>query len=347
MESRRQLDQVHFVRPVSTQRPWRSEPYKYNNGSGGTQGSSRSSSSNYYAQKYMQQQRESMYKDHILELEDAQKDKRARRWKVDFKDRQPGRMSLTGRLIWLNIAAYAVQVLRPSFTAWGIKRSDLILQGRELYRVLTPVFLHGGIGHLGTNMYSLSNVGPDVEKIFGKGRYIYTYLLAGIAGNIFSAYRSPNPALGASGAVFGVIGAYAVFLSRNEWLLGSMGESMSNRLVQTMGMNVALGFVNPRIDNWGHIGGALGGAFMAYWVGPRLYLTELPNGGRMIVDRPLVRLPRSIESIPENIGNLMDRMTTRIRVDRYMQDRPPPPWQERQRRKPRVPNNRSIKPKEF
>mmetsp|Transcript_9571 Transcript_9571/g.23296 ORF Transcript_9571/g.23296 Transcript_9571/m.23296 type:complete len:393 (-) Transcript_9571:1158-2336(-) len=285
------------------------------------------------------------FSSHLLDYDEARKDKRARGWKVDFKRKNIGKMSLTSKLIWMNILAYGLQVFRPSFTAWGIKRSELILEGRQLYRVLTPVFLHGGLGHLGTNMYSLSNIGPDVERLFGTGRYLLTYLMAGIAGNVMSAYQSPVPALGASGAVFGVIGAYTVFLNRNDWLVGSVGEGINSRLMQTIMLNIGLGFMNPAIDNWGHIGGALGGAAMAYYFGPRLYMTELPNGGRMVIDRPLIRLPRPIERIPDRVGNFAGRLARRIRVDRNLQDRPTPPWQQRQRRRPRPDVDGSIKPK--
>jgi rhomboid protease GluP len=84
-------------------------------------------------------------------------------------------------------------------------------------------------------MISLSNCGRNVEELFGPGRYLSTYLLAGAAGNLVSAYNSPNPALGASGAVFGIIGAQLVFLMRNEWLIGRQGEAM-----QTSMMSVGL-----------------------------------------------------------------------------------------------------------
>lgn len=90
-------------------------------------------------------------------------------------------------------------------TELGIKLSDKILAGQELYRLITPVFLHGGLVHLFTNLYSLNNVGPDVEKLFGPGRFLATYLVSGITGNLFSALQSPNPSLGASGAVFGIM----------------------------------------------------------------------------------------------------------------------------------------------
>ena len=131
-----------------------------------------------------------------------------------------------------NIAIFALQQFNPRITQMGVKLSDKILNGQELYRLLTPVFLHGGLAHLCVNMFSLKNIGPDVESLFGPGRFLCTYLGAGIAGNIMSAIRSPNPALGASGAVFGIIGAQYVFLNRNDWLLGRQGKRMEDAIVQ-------------------------------------------------------------------------------------------------------------------
>jgi Rhomboid family len=152
---------------------------------------------------------------------------------------------------------------------------------------------------------------------------------AGVAGNLLSAVMSPNPALGASGAVFGIVSAYYVFLSRNDWLLGGAGEGMSSRLTQTLALNILLGALHSMIDNWGHLGSSSG------------------SGGRMVIDRPIVRLPRSLESIPEKVSTQFRRISRRMQVERYKADRPTPPWQQ-QRQQPR-PNrtgtpNRSIKP---
>lgn len=157
---------------------------------------------------------------HFIDLEDVMQDKRARQWVVSLKSRKIGSISWTNRIIWLTVGCFFAQMSRPQFTQWGLKVSEKILRGEQLYRLLSPVFLHGGLAHIATNMLSLSRVGQDMEKLFGSGRFVTTYLLSGIAGNLCSAYMSPNPGLGASGAVFGVIGAYYVFLSRSEWLLG-------------------------------------------------------------------------------------------------------------------------------
>lgn len=139
-----------------------------------------------------------------------------RPWQPGPEKRSIGEYSLTSKLTLINFVAYALQVVNPAFTQWGVKLSERILQGQDLYRLFTPMFLHGGIAHLLTNTFSLGAVGPDVERYFGNGRFIATYLAAGVAGNLASAVKSPNPALGASGAVFGVVGAYLVFLHRNK-----------------------------------------------------------------------------------------------------------------------------------
>jgi membrane associated rhomboid family serine protease len=145
------------------------------------------------------------YRSHYLDYDDWATDKKTRLWDVRLNSRRPNQMSWTSRLVIANVAMYALQVWKPSVTQLGVKLSDRILRGEELYRLISPVFLHGSIFHLFSNMYSLRNVGQTTEQMFGPGRYLAGYLVAGAAGNLLSAMQSPNPALGASGAVFGVM----------------------------------------------------------------------------------------------------------------------------------------------
>ena len=135
-----------------------------------------------------------------------------------------------------------------------------------------------------------------------------------------------------------------MFLSRHDWLLGRAGEDMNSRLTQTIVLNVGLGLVTPMIDNWAHVGGAIGGATMAYFVGPRLYLTDMPQGGRLVVDRPIIRLPRNIESIPEKMGEKWERIMRRMKVVGYKADLKDQPWRSPNRQQRRNAPNRSIKP---
>ena len=182
-----------------------------------------------------------------------------RPWSVDTTSRRPGSYSMTTKFVIANVLMYGLQMMIPAVTSFGAKRSELILQGKELHRLITPVFLHGSLTHLMMNTFSLQNIGPEVERLFGSGRFLFTYLASGVAGNMMSAYYSPNPSLGASGAVFGLMGAYYSFLSQNERLLGRSGQDAMSRVSGTLAMNVIFGLASPMIDNWGHIGGAIGG----------------------------------------------------------------------------------------
>ena len=289
------------------------------------------------------------YRDHYLDDEDWMTDKRSRLWDVKLNQRTPNKYSWTGRLVMANVIMYAIQAMNPAVTTWGVKLSDPILRGEELYRLVSPIFLHGSIYHLFTNMYSLNNVGVTCERLIGSGRYLAGYFVAGAAGNLLSAMKSPNPALGASGAVFGVMASFYVFLSRHDWLLGQAGQAYSGAVMQTLFINLALGAMNPMVDNWGHLGGAIGGAVMSYYFGPRLFLAELPDGGRTIVDKPILRLPRAIESIPEKTTTRLTRMVRRMQVWRYKSELPAKPWRPKNdgpsNFERRSAPNRSIKPK--
>ena len=262
------------------------------------------------------------------------------------KNKRPGSLSLTSKIVWTNVIAYGIQVAFPSFTRWGLKLSDKILRGEDLYRLVSPIFLHGGITHLATNAFSLNSVGPQVEEFFGPGRFLATYLVSGIVGNIVSAYQSPNPALGASGAVFGIIGSCAVFFLRNDGYFGERGDAMISSLTRTIGINLLFGAMSPMIDNWAHLGGLLGGASMAALFGPRLIVMELPNGGRTIVDKPILKLPRYLESIPERIGDGFTTLTRSKRAkSRKSASRGETPWRKESNRSSFNVPNRSIKPR--
>mmetsp|Transcript_22768 Transcript_22768/g.25411 ORF Transcript_22768/g.25411 Transcript_22768/m.25411 type:complete len:384 (+) Transcript_22768:154-1305(+) len=293
------------------------------------------------------------YQSHFLDQKNWLTDKKIRIWDGQSSHRRVNQRSWTGLIVLANIFCYGLQTFNPKFTQWGVKLSERILAGQDLYRLITPVFLHGGLYHLFTNMYSLNNVGPITEQVFGPGRFLASYLVAGASGNLLSAINSPNPALGASGAVFGVMASLFVFLNRNDWLMGSQGEEYSRAITQTLLINLVMGAVNPMVDNWGHIGGAIGGAAMSYYFGPRLYYAELPGGiGKVIVDKPIARLPLSIESIPRKMNEEISRLTRRIQIWQYFTI-PDKPWRLKKNQQQKIDNRRrqimtpikSIKPR--
>ena len=132
---------------------------------------------------------------------------------------------------------------------FGAKINQLIVQG-EYWRLFTAMFLHIGIMHLFFNSYALYIYGSLVEKLFGRIRFIIIYATAGLMGSLLSYLLSPNPAAGASGAIF-ADGFTSVFRRRKRLYQQAFGPS----LYIIIGINLLFGFLQPGIDNWGHIGG--------------------------------------------------------------------------------------------
>jgi rhomboid protease GluP len=204
-------------------------------------------------------------------------------------DRKPGYPETTPRYVMLHmprvtpvvtyvlmgitIAVFLVQILTQSVfgqdlaAAMGMKVNELIIGG-QLWRLITPMFLHGSILHVAFNMYALFALGPGLESYYGHGRYLTLYLLSGFAGNVISFLFSGNPSLGSSTAIFGLIGAEAIFLFRNRSILGSMAQRALTNVIVIIAINLMFGAATPGIDNWGHMGGLLGGTFFAWFAGP-------------------------------------------------------------------------------
>jgi rhomboid protease GluP len=165
----------------------------------------------------------------------------------------------------------------------GAKSRTAILSG-EVWRFITPIFLHVGISHIFVNMYSLYAIGPAVERFFGTPRFMITYLLAGISGVIFSLALSPYPSAGASGAIFGMLGALAAFLYRHRGLFGRFGRLQLRQIVIVAVLNLGLGLM-PGIDNWGHLGGLIAGALLGWSLGPRFEVVWVWTDQGQLVDR--------------------------------------------------------------
>lgn len=160
----------------------------------------------------------------------------------------------------------------------GIKANELIRAG-QLWRLFTPMLLHSNtsILHIGFNMYFLFIVGRQVEQLYGHGRYLVLYVLSGFAGVVLSFLFSPYYSWGASGALFGLLGSQAVLAVQNRALFRDGGKSLLMNALSIAGINILLGFfINA--DNWGHIGGLLGGAMFAWFAGPKLSIVGVyPN----------------------------------------------------------------------
>lgn len=191
----------------------------------------------------------------------------------------------TNALLALNVVVYIAQVAtKGKLMFWGAKINELVDEG-QLWRLVTSAFLHANVGHLLVNCYSLNAVGPSVEKISGPGRYLAVYLASAIAGSTMSYFFSNDAAVGASGAIFGLVGSTAVFLMRHRGQIGG-GKRELQHIVNVIALNMVIGLLSEGIDNWGHLGGLLGGGAASWLLGPVWdYESPSPDGRRVFADK--------------------------------------------------------------
>lgn len=164
---------------------------------------------------------------------------------------------------------------------FGAKTNFWLVQQRQWFRLVTPIFLHIGIFHLATNAYALWIVGPIVERLYGSARFALLYLLTGMAGVVSSLFsvrlsKMDSPTAGSSGALFGLLGVLLVvsFKYRRE-LPTAFRRAFSKGVLIVVGINLTFGFLNNFgkslgnrwslhfIDNWAHVAGLLTGAILA------------------------------------------------------------------------------------
>ena len=163
----------------------------------------------------------------------------------------------------------------------GAKINQFILQG-EFWRFLTPAFLHGSIIHLSFNMYAIYSIGPSLERKYGGTSFILLYMISAIFGNVVSFLISPHVSLGASTAIFGLIAAQGVYIYKNRYLLGSAAKPLLTNVLFMIAVNLFLG-LSSGIDNWGHLGGLVGGFLYAWFAGPSFGISENLFGENVII----------------------------------------------------------------
>ena len=132
------------------------------------------------------------------------------------------------------------------------------IEVHQWWRVVTAMFLHGGLIHIGLNMMSLFQLGPIVEEIYGSGRFLFIYVVTGAFGFVCSAFAGHGHfSLGASGALLGLVG---VLLALTYKRGGHFMMQLRNQLVSSTVMLFAIGlFGGFAIDNWAHGGGLVAG----------------------------------------------------------------------------------------
>lgn len=211
---------------------------------------------------------------------------------------QPVRVALpqaapyvTYTIIGITVFFYILQLATQALlqvdvpAAFFIKANDLIREG-QLWRLLTPALLHGSLTHIGFNMYALLAFGTSLEQYFGRGRFIALYLLGAFAGNVMSFLFSDAYSLGASTAIFGLIGAEAVFLYQNRKLLAGRFRSAIGNVLFIIAVNLFLVGSLPGIDNWGHIGGLLGGLMFTWFASPLWEIEGIQPMLQLVDKRP-------------------------------------------------------------
>lgn len=190
---------------------------------------------------------------------------------------------LTYSIIAVTVLVYVLQIGSQSIFGYdlpallGMKVNSAILAG-EIWRLITPILLHGSMLHIGFNMYALYLFGPQLETHFGRWQFLLLYLVSGFGGVVASFALSSSPSLGASTSIFGLLAAHGVFAYQNKEIFGARARIALRNVIQIAGINFLIG-LSPGIDNWGHFGGFLGG-FIIAWVGGPLY--EVSTGSEIV-----------------------------------------------------------------
>jgi rhomboid protease GluP len=161
----------------------------------------------------------------------------------------------------------------PEVLAQGALVPAAVADGR-VWLLLSSMFLHSGFIHLALNMLSLYFLGSFVEQAFGKSRFLALYLSSGLAGGIAYLYFGAfdKPAVGASGAIFGLLGGVLGYSVRRGTF--SWQNPLIRQLLILTALNLYFGFSVPNISNTAHIGGLVGGAAFGWLTAPTVYSSK-------------------------------------------------------------------------
>jgi len=210
---------------------------------------------------------------------------------------------VTYAIVGITVAFYILQIVSRSLVDFGyLSRppspfSDMdwleffgarvnsdIISG-QLWRLITPALLHGNLPHIFFNMYALFSLGVGLERYFGHRRFLLLYVLGAFAGNVASfLFTGGSYSVGASTALFGLIGAEGIFFYQNRKLFGDQARSAIGNVIFVAAINLFIIGRLAYIDNWGHIGGLVGGLMFTSFAGP-LWNVEASQFGYSLVDK--------------------------------------------------------------
>ena len=183
----------------------------------------------------------------------------------EFRFRKLKDYQATAVILTINIFMYLWSAASTEILNWGALTWMHSFKQGELYRLVTSNFLHNGFDHLFNNMIVFVLIGSRLEPIFGRARYVALYMGAGLCGSIVSAVYYMNmgemvASVGASGAIFGLIGAMLWILIKNR---GYQKEFYGGGVALMIAGSLYHGFSTMGVDNAAHIGGCIGGFFFA------------------------------------------------------------------------------------
>jgi len=211
-------------------------------------------------------------------------------WSKGLSELFGGHAPMTTGIVIVNVIVFAAELMgtiQAGTTGgmsilWGMNGETLyrlgacygpsIFAGHEWYRLVTAMFLHGGLIHIGFNMMVLMDLGPMVEEVYGSARYLFLYVVMGIASFLVSALAG-HFSVGASGAILGLAGLLIAITTKRG---GMYMKELRSRLISWVVTIFALGFLmtGMRTDNWAHFGGLAAGFLLG-----KLFADRLPQAG--------------------------------------------------------------------
>ena len=182
----------------------------------------------------------------------------------------PKKPIITYALIAINIVmfmiTYALSMSNQIDLMYYLANNKLFVKSGEFYRLITCMFMHADILHIGFNMYALFVLGPQVERYYGKSKFLLIYFVSGMLGSLFSCLfmNDVSFSVGASGAIFGLLGSIAYF---SYYYRATLQNLLRSQIVPVILINLSLGLFIPGIDIFAHLGGLIGGILISMAIG--------------------------------------------------------------------------------
>lgn len=198
---------------------------------------------------------------------------------------KPKKNIVTISLITINVLIYLFMILFNQYDNMIDKYATygpFIVKYHEYYRLITGAFLHANLLHLMFNCYALYIIGSQIENFVGRWKYLTIYLVSALTGSLLSILLNDGASVGASGAIFGLMGSLLYFGYHYRVYLGTV---LKSQIIPLIVVNLLIGFMSSGIDNYAHIGGLIGGALATVAVGVKYKSTkfEMVNGAIVLL----------------------------------------------------------------